>query len=433
MKKMIFFTLLSFSLSFCLLAQSLQKGPYTVRVLADGVYNIEDANDYKPAGMVIGDDGQITHMNNCSDMYLVIGTKKALFIDLSNNVKWDKTATESLRSIVYDRVGNRDLFVTITHKHDDHLGMLPAFEDDPKASFWISETEFKDMDIFPKKRTTYFSDHASFDLGGDIVVKAMEIPGHTDHSTIFFLKNKNLVFTGDAIGSGSGVWLFNRSSFFTYIKSIKNLISYLKNPTNNIDLEKLVIYGGHGWQREKLEKLTTQYVYDTKVLIERMGLGIAKSEEMPAVIPFMDTNFKYRTAAISWNKEAAAEYVDSIHSGMGSFTLMLKRKDYGLAVTRLILDLGESSAIIGKEISEPFFQVVDINKSGKGVQNITGLSVTDRQGYTVESGRYVTIELDFVMDPESATASFYIVTLNKDLGKYKEGTKFIQQGRTIRR
>ena len=119
--------------------------------------------------------------------------------------------------------------------------------------------------------------------------------------------------------------------------------------------------------------------------------------------------------------------------GKGSFTLMLKQKDYGLSITRLILDLGKNTVITGEEISKTYFQVVDINKSGSGVQNITGVSVTDRQGYTVDSGRYVTVDLDFVMDPDSVTASFYIVTLNKDLGNYKKGAKFIQKGRTIRK
>lgn len=124
---------------------------------------------------------------------------------------------------------------------------------------------------------------------------------------------------------------------------------------------------------------------------------------------------------------------DGSPAGKGSFTLMLKNKDYGLSITRLILDLGESAAITGKEISESSFRVVDINKSGKGIQNITGVSVTDSRGYAVESGRYATIDLDFVMDPASVTASFYIVTINKDLGIYKKGTKFIQKGRTVRK
>lgn len=313
----IYLILLSISFSFYALAQSIQKGPYTVDVLADGVYHIEDANDSNPAGIQLDENGEMIGMNNCSDMYLIVGKEKALLIDLSNAVKWDSTATESLRSIVYERAGIKELYITVTHKHGDHLGMLPAFADDSKPNFWIPEAEFKGMDIFLKERTTYFAENESFDLGGGFVINTMEVPGHTRHSTLFFLKDKNLVFTGDAIGSGSGVWLFNYESIFNYRKGIDNLIKYLENPANNIDLEKLVIHGGHSWQRGKLEKLTARYVYDMQTLIERIGLGIAETEDMSSFIPFLDANFKFGTATITWNKEAAARYADSVRAGSG--------------------------------------------------------------------------------------------------------------------
>ena len=58
-----------------------------------------------------------------------------------------------------------------------------------------------------------FQENGSIDPGGGFVVDTLEIPGHTAHSTAFLLKNRNIAFTGDAIGSGSGVWLFNYDSF----------------------------------------------------------------------------------------------------------------------------------------------------------------------------------------------------------------------------
>ena len=186
MTKKNFFLISFFFLSISLSGQPVNKGPYTVKILADNIYNIEDANDSNPAGMVAVDDGQIIRMNNCSDMYLVRGAEKALLIDLSNDVKWDTTARESLNSIIHDLIGSRELLITVTHKHGDHLGMLPAFKDDPGAKFWIPEAEFKGMDIFPIERTIYFNQNASIDLGGGLVINTMELPGHTDHSTVFF-------------------------------------------------------------------------------------------------------------------------------------------------------------------------------------------------------------------------------------------------------
>lgn len=312
MKRIAVLAALVFALCNQVMSQSVQKGPYTITDIASGVYHIEDGNDSNPPGITLGDDGQMTNMNNCSDMYLVVGKEKALLIDLSNAVKWDETATESLRSLVYERVGNKTLYITVTHNHGDHLGMLPAFADDPKASFRIPKKEFEGRELFPAERTVFFPENASFDLGGGVVINTMEVPGHTAHSTLFFLKDKDLVFSGDAIGSGTGVWLFNEESFYTYKNSIDHLIAYIQNPDSKINTDKLVIYGGHFWQGKAVGQLTSQYIYDMQTLIQKMAKGEVETERMSSsFIKFLDTNFKYGTATITWNKEAAEKYAKS--------------------------------------------------------------------------------------------------------------------------
>jgi glyoxylase-like metal-dependent hydrolase (beta-lactamase superfamily II) len=293
------------------IAQSIQQGPYTIHTLAEHVYRIEDANDSNPPGVVTDDDGQMVGMNTCSDMYLVIGADKGLLIDLSNEIKWDDSATESLRSLVHERVGDKDLIITVTHRHGDHLGMLPAFSGDPEATFWIPGNEFRGMDIFPEERTTFFAENESLNLGGGTIMNTIEVPGHTEHSTIFFLEGKNLVFTGDAIGSGSGVWLFNEESFYTYIDAVDKLIAYIEDPANNIDTVTLRIYGGHYWLCSQPGEITARYIYDMRTLIGEMRKGTAQVEDMSAFISFLDANFKYGTATITWNKEAAAKFAQS--------------------------------------------------------------------------------------------------------------------------
>lgn len=290
------------------------KGPYTVYTLSEGVYRIEDANDKNPAGIVTDENGETVRMNNCSDMYLLAGEKRALLIDLSNDVKWDDTATGSLRAIVYERVGERPLAITVSHNHGDHLGMFPAFADDASADFWIPEAEFADRKIFPDARTATFPGNASLDLGGGFVVDTMELPGHTAHSTVFFLRGRNLAFTGDAIGSGSGVWLFSYESFLSYCDSIENLIAYLEDPEHHFNLEKLEIHGGHAWQRGAVPVLTARYVYDMRTLIEIIGQGAADTEAVSLPLSFLDTNFRYGLATITWNKAAGLRYAASVLS-----------------------------------------------------------------------------------------------------------------------
>ena len=308
MKRKVCFLLVLLSIGCYSWSQTIEKGPYTVYVIGEGVTHIEDANSSRPAGLKTDKDGKVLSMNNCSDMYLVTGTKKALLIDLSNFIKWDTTAVESLRSVVSEMIGNNELYITVTHKHGDHLGMLPAFKDDPKVKFWIPEAEFRGMDIFPEERTTFFPENASLDLGGGYLITTTEVPGHTDHGTLFFIKGRDLVFTGDALGSGSGVWIFNYDSFITYAGSIGKLIRYLEDPANLIDLEKLVLYGGHYWQRGTQEKLTARYVYDMKTLTEKIKQGTSEQIPVSNQFKYLDTNFKYGTATITWNKEDAAKY-----------------------------------------------------------------------------------------------------------------------------
>jgi len=292
-------------------AQSTQKGPYTVYDISRNVYRIEDSNDSNPPGITMGDDGQVTHMNNCSDMYLIVGGEKGLLIDLSNKLETENEANEALRSLVFDRLGGRNLVITVTHRHGDHLGMLPAFVNDPAVTFWIPANEFRGTDFFQEARTDFFDENESLDLGGGMMINTFEVPGHTAHSTLYFLKGKNIVFTGDAIGSGSGVWLFNEKSFYTYADAIDGLFAYIENTDNQVDKDNLRIYGGHYWQGKEVGDLSGQYIYDMRTLIDKMRTGKAETESMSAPMSFLDTNFKYGTATITWNKKAAEKLVDS--------------------------------------------------------------------------------------------------------------------------
>ena len=55
-----------------------------------------------------------------------------------------------------------------------------------------------------------------------------------------------------------------------------------------------------------------QYIYDMQTLITEMGKGNAETEPMSSsFLKFLDTNFKYGTATITWNKEAAEKYLNT--------------------------------------------------------------------------------------------------------------------------
>ncbi len=286
-------------------------GPYTITRIADDVYNIQDANNQNPPGVHTGEDGKVSGMNNCSDMYLILGTEKALLIDLSNMIDWYDHPTDCLREIIYDKIGNRKLIVTVTHNHGDHLGMLPVFVNDPEVEFWVPmEDFFPKRDLFPADRTVYFSKGASLDLGEQKIVETFLLPGHTPGSTLFILKNENLVFSGDALGSGGGLWLFDYDSFDRFYGSFRSFTEYLRNTDNNLSEEQLTLWGGHSWQKRSLNKLGKEYLDHMEVLMEQIAAGVAESKPYSTFIPSLNANFRYKTAIITWNRESAVRYVE---------------------------------------------------------------------------------------------------------------------------
>ena len=268
---------------------------------------IEDANRSNPSGIHRDAEGKAAGLNNCSDMYLIVGSDKALLVDLSNFVTWDPTAVASLQTVVREAIGPRKLFIAVTHFHGDHTGMLPAFKDNPNVTFWIQTDEFKGREIFPADRTTPIATNPTLDLGGGFVVNALEIPGHTDHSTAYFLKGKNLLFSGDGLGSGNGVWIFSAAGFAQYRQSLERLIAYIRAPANEVDENQLVVFGGHYWQKREKEKLTMQYVLDMQKLIGEIKAGTAREEKV-TFGPYLNTNFIFGEATITWNKADAEKF-----------------------------------------------------------------------------------------------------------------------------
>ncbi|MBE2214125.1 MAG: MBL fold metallo-hydrolase [Opitutaceae bacterium] len=305
-------------------------GPYTLHPIIPGVVRIEDANPGNPAGIHLDEQGKPKGLNNCSDMYLIAGRDQALLIDLSNAITWDlpprtdgtagrlanpaerdvrgampsPTAVASLQTLVGEEIGSRKLQVTVTHLHGDHTGMLPAFTDDPHVTFWIHADEFAGKDLFPAERTIPTAGHPSLDLGGGFIVDVVEVPGHTDHSTVYFLRGKNLLFSGDAIGSGGGVWLFSADAFARYRQSVDRLIAYIRDPAHGVDESRLRIFGGHYWQARDKRTLTMQYILDMQKLIVQIHAGTAREEEV-AFGPYLNRNFISGEAIITWNKADA--------------------------------------------------------------------------------------------------------------------------------
>lgn len=288
-------------------------GPYTVTNFTQNIYHIQDYNDQNPAGEEFDAEGNKTHFNNCSDMYLIVGEESALLIDLSNYIRWADNAVESIQNIVAERIGDKPLTITFTHNHGDHTGMLPAFIENPDVFFSLPRVDFEKMvSRFPDVKYELYDDLKKYDLGG-ISLTAVLVPGHTAGSMVFFVDGQDIVFTGDAVGSGHGVWLFDLQAFKNYVAGFNHLMDYINNPANGIDKDALRLYGGHYWQKDWFPELGDdtfgmQYLNDMDELISQIIDGSAYTEPSNLDHRVIDTYFRNGQAVIAWNAGLWAQY-----------------------------------------------------------------------------------------------------------------------------
>ncbi len=298
-------------LAACAAPKDVEVGPYTVSIIEKNVYHIQDYNSENPAGESFDAEGSKTHFNNCSDIYLFVGKNEALLLDLSNPITWADNAAESLRDIVWERAGGMPLTITFTHNHGDHTGMLPAFVNDPGVQFALPQIDFARLaDRFPEERTRFFDEGEIFDLGG-LKLEAIGVPGHTDGSMVYLLQGRDLLFSGDAVGSGHGVWLFNANAFNQYVSGVPYLIRTLEE--RGVNEKRLKIYGGHYWQKDWLNlpkgtELGMQYLRDMKALCDEIESGTAATEPSNLGRPGLETYFRHGDAIITWSAEQAEQF-----------------------------------------------------------------------------------------------------------------------------
>ena len=132
--------------------------------------------------------------------------------------------------------------------------MLEAFSSEPGVYFALPRTDFEKLsDRFPEERSYLYDEEHEFDLGGGTIVESLPVPGHTAGSVVFFLDGRDIMFSGDAIGSGHGVWIFDRQGFENYVKGLNTLNAYLDG--SDIDRQALRIFGGHFWQKDWFPEL----------------------------------------------------------------------------------------------------------------------------------------------------------------------------------
>jgi glyoxylase-like metal-dependent hydrolase (beta-lactamase superfamily II) len=227
---------------------SVTYGSYSIIQLGDGIYQIKDPGD--PKGRAAGLIGV--------DMYLVLGTSRALLIDLGNNyidgyskdlIPPRKNAAEEFLAVVDGLRGRLPLEVAVTHAHPDHDGMTGAFAG-RDTILWMPKGENMEAPreqhgIDPSVYTVF--DHATktFDLGGGRVVTPLLVRGHSNGCTAFLLAEDRMIFTGDSIGIGAGRSLRSSESLRVFAEDTQKLVDYLKANLSAYERYALKVYTGH--------------------------------------------------------------------------------------------------------------------------------------------------------------------------------------------
>lgn len=174
--------------------------------------------------------------------YLVEGEQYAAVID--TGITEGASITPMLRDLT-----EKPLILVLTHAHPDHFYHMDEFD-----TVYMSHEEFKlgpdilrymmagkDLDL---QSTIPIATGSRIDLGGRSL-EVCDMPGHTPGSVAVYDETDDLLFTGDAIGSGCGVWmqLPGSSSLTEYEQALRFFLKWCVERGGAMEF-----WGGHSNQ-----------------------------------------------------------------------------------------------------------------------------------------------------------------------------------------
>lgn len=291
-----------------------ERGVYTVTREENNIWHIEDCTEAYPAGLLLDEEGNFVSYNTVSDMYVVLGSEKAMLVDLSNE---HKDGYADIQGIFDELAGARDKLIWITHWHGDHTGQFGAFAE-AEVPMYITEEDVPSLSTEMQARVTPFAAGTdTIDLGGR-TFKCVLVPGHTDGSNMLYEVETKIGFTGDAVGSGGGIWLLG--TMLQYEKGLKNLIDVIDNELGG----EVKLYTGHAFQA--LDFMTgetvdcnAQYVKDMATLVENIKTGGEYEMAQYTASPVLNTVVSYGTAKIDVARSNLAKWALKSGKGLGCF------------------------------------------------------------------------------------------------------------------
>lgn len=197
------------------------------------------------------------------DSYLILGEKRALAVDALQN---DRGLYAAMRQVT-----DLPLDLVITHAHPDHAGPSTAEFAAAGCQIYMNMDDWKLIPGYtsygPKQEWfTDLEDGHRFDLGG-VRLEVIRCGGHTMGSVALLDRERQLLFPGDTVGSGS-IWMQLPESLVldVFAANLQRLYDEVRPLTG------LKVYPGH--YRQSPEQLTGQYVKDILTITKRLVTGV---------------------------------------------------------------------------------------------------------------------------------------------------------------
>ena len=139
-----------------------------------------------------------------SSFYVVEGETLAAVID--TGITEGGSIMQEIRTLT-----DKPLILILTHAHIDRMHHMDEFDTVYMCRDELSMPKKVLSDMMGGKKlaledTLDIRTGSRIDIGGE-VLEIVQVPGHTPGSVAILAPDRGLLFTGDAIGSGYGVWM----------------------------------------------------------------------------------------------------------------------------------------------------------------------------------------------------------------------------------
>ena len=195
---------------------------------------------------------------------------------------------------------DKPMILILTHAHIDHMHHMDEFD-----TVYLCHEEFK----MGEETLRYMMAGKDLDLAstldmgtgtvielGNCPLEICHVPGHTPGSVAVYVPRDKLLFTGDAIGSGCGVWmqLPHSGDLRSYEKSLRQFMIWLLERGGDMDF-----WGGHcdqSWTSRQVpgfNPLSMGLLADLADLTRKTAAGEIQGEPVEMAPQFRNREARY--------------------------------------------------------------------------------------------------------------------------------------------